>query len=94
MVVLGIRSCNHRRSVRLVRRRVEDPQDWHFPYFNDETGAAVDRQLAAADTLSLGRKTSERVCTHEVDTHARVCAVLAAGVPSVYKSPVDSDAGP
>ena len=36
---------------------VEDPQDWHFPYFNDEMGAAVDSQLAAADTLLLGRKT-------------------------------------
>src|SRR5687767_5252616 len=36
---------------------VEDPQDWHFPYFNDEMGAAVDRQLVAADTLLLGRKT-------------------------------------
>ena len=28
---------------------IEDPQDWHFPYFNDEMGAAVDAQLAAAD---------------------------------------------
>ena len=36
---------------------VEDPQDWHFPYFNDEMGVAVDRQLATADTLLLGRKT-------------------------------------
>jgi dihydrofolate reductase len=36
---------------------VEDPQDWHFPYFNDEMGAAVDSQLGAADTLLLGRKT-------------------------------------
>src|SRR6266567_2588643 len=36
---------------------IEDPQDWHFPYFNDEMGAAVDAQLAAADTLLLGRKT-------------------------------------
>src|SRR6266540_2368717 len=36
---------------------VEDPQDWHFPYFNDEMGAAVDAQLAAADTLLLGRTT-------------------------------------
>jgi dihydrofolate reductase len=36
---------------------VEDPQNWHFPYFNDEMGAAVDRQLAAADTVLLGRKT-------------------------------------
>jgi dihydrofolate reductase len=36
---------------------VEEPADWHFPYFNDEMGAAVDGQLGAADTLLLGRKT-------------------------------------
>jgi dihydrofolate reductase len=36
---------------------VQDPQNWHFPYFNDEMGAAVSAQLAAADTLLLGRKT-------------------------------------
>jgi dihydrofolate reductase len=36
---------------------VENPQDWHFPYFNDEMGAAVTAQLGAADTLLLGRKT-------------------------------------
>jgi len=36
---------------------VEDPQDWHFPYFNDEMGVAVDRQVGAVDTLLLGRKT-------------------------------------
>ena len=36
---------------------VADPQDWHFPYFNDEMGAAVSNQLATADTLLLGRKT-------------------------------------
>ena len=36
---------------------VEEPGDWHFPYFNDEMGAAVGAQLSAADTLLLGRKT-------------------------------------
>ncbi|WP_327120786.1 dihydrofolate reductase family protein [Nocardia sp. NBC_01730] len=36
---------------------VENPQDWHFPYFDDEMGAAVDAQLGSADTLLLGRKT-------------------------------------
>jgi dihydrofolate reductase len=36
---------------------VEDPQNWHFPYYNDEMGIAVSAQLAAADTLLLGRKT-------------------------------------
>jgi dihydrofolate reductase len=36
---------------------VEDPHLWHFPYFNDEMGAAVSETLAKADTVLLGRKT-------------------------------------
>jgi dihydrofolate reductase len=36
---------------------VEAPDQWHFPYFNDEMGAAVDASLGAADTLLFGRKT-------------------------------------
>ena len=36
---------------------IEAPDQWHFPYFNDEMGAAVDRAIGAADTLLLGRVT-------------------------------------
>lgn len=36
---------------------VEAPDQWHFPYFSDEMGAAVDRVLGSADTLLIGRKT-------------------------------------
>ena len=36
---------------------VEAPDQWHFPYFNDEMGASVDATLGAVDTLILGRKT-------------------------------------
>jgi dihydrofolate reductase len=36
---------------------VEDPHLWHFPYFNDEMGAAVTATVGQADTLLLGRKT-------------------------------------
>jgi dihydrofolate reductase len=36
---------------------VENPQDWHFPYFNDEMGAAVSATLGEADTVLLGRRT-------------------------------------
>jgi dihydrofolate reductase len=36
---------------------VENPNEWHFPYFNDEMGAAVDATLGAADTILFGRKT-------------------------------------
>jgi dihydrofolate reductase len=36
---------------------VEDPHLWHFPYFNEEMGAAVGASLGAADTILFGRKT-------------------------------------
>jgi dihydrofolate reductase len=36
---------------------VEAPDQWHFPYFNEEMGAAVDATLRAADTVLFGRKT-------------------------------------
>ena len=36
---------------------VEAPDQWHFPYFNDEMGAAVSASLGGADTILLGRKT-------------------------------------
>ena len=36
---------------------VEAPDQWHFPYFNEEMGAAVSATLGAADTVLFGRKT-------------------------------------
>ena len=36
---------------------VEAPDQWHFPYFNEEMGAAVDATLGASDTVLFGRKT-------------------------------------
>jgi dihydrofolate reductase len=36
---------------------VDRLEDWHFPYFTDEMGAAVDWSLGNSDTLVLGRKT-------------------------------------
>jgi dihydrofolate reductase len=36
---------------------VEAPDQWHFPYFNEEMGAAVEAALGAADTVLFGRKT-------------------------------------
>ena len=38
---------------------VEAPQDWHFPYFNDEMGEAVAAQSSGADTMLFGRNTFE-----------------------------------
>jgi dihydrofolate reductase len=36
---------------------IEAPHEWHFPWFNDEMGAAVDAQMKASDTMLLGRVT-------------------------------------
>jgi dihydrofolate reductase len=34
---------------------VESPDKWHFPYFDDEMGAAVGAAFAGADALLMGR---------------------------------------
>jgi dihydrofolate reductase len=36
---------------------VEAPDQWHFPYFSDEMGVAVDGVMGNVDTLLLGRVT-------------------------------------
>ncbi|MFI6803319.1 dihydrofolate reductase family protein [Streptosporangium canum] len=38
---------------------VEAPEKWHFPYLNEEMGAAVGSMHAEADTLLMGRVTYE-----------------------------------
>ena len=35
---------------------VEAPDKWHFPYFNEEMGAAVGEAIGATDSLLLGRR--------------------------------------
>ena len=34
---------------------VESPDQWHFPYFNDEMGAAVGAGFATTDAMLMGR---------------------------------------
>ncbi|MGH2558548.1 MAG: dihydrofolate reductase family protein [Thermomicrobiales bacterium] len=43
---------------------VEAPDQWHFPYFNDEMGEAVGSQMAAADTMLLGRVTYQEFASY------------------------------
>jgi dihydrofolate reductase len=38
---------------------IDHLEEWHFGYFNDEMGRAVQAQLGAADTVLFGRKTYE-----------------------------------
>ena len=46
---------------------VEAPETWHFPYFNDEMGEIVASQMAAADTMLLGRRTYEEFAAYWAD---------------------------
>lgn len=34
---------------------VESPDKWHFPYFNDEMGAAIGSAMMESDALMMGR---------------------------------------
>ena len=34
---------------------VESPDKWHFPYFNDEMGAAVGSTMENASAMLMGR---------------------------------------
>src|SRR5687768_525378 len=43
---------------------VEAPEQWHFPYFNDEMGEAVASQMADADTMLLGRRTYQEFAAY------------------------------
>lgn len=43
---------------------MESPEQWQFPYFNDEMGADVAEKMAAADCMLLGRKTYEEFASY------------------------------
>ena len=51
---------------------VEAPDKWHFPYFNDEMGAAVNAQAAEADTLLFGRVTYQEFASYWPDKGSEV----------------------
>src|ERR671932_462796 len=38
---------------------MESPEQWHFPYFNEEMGEAIGESMAASDAMLLGRVTYE-----------------------------------
>jgi dihydrofolate reductase len=42
----------------------EAPGEWHFPYFNDEMGEAVQSQIDASDTMLLGRVTYQEFASY------------------------------
>ena len=51
---------------------VEAPDQWHFPYFNDEMGAAVNATLGAADTVLFGARPTTASRGHGLSARWRV----------------------
>jgi dihydrofolate reductase len=43
---------------------VEAPDQWHFPYFNDEMGNAVQSMMGGSDAMLLGRRTYEEFAAY------------------------------
>ena len=43
---------------------IEAPDQWHFPYWSDEMGEVIGSQMAAADTLLLGRVTYQEFAAY------------------------------
>lgn len=43
---------------------VESPEKWQLPYFNDEMGQEIGAQMAAADTMLLGRRTYQEFASY------------------------------
>ena len=42
----------------------EAPDQWHFPYFDDEMGAEVGAMMGGSDTMLLGRQTYEEFASY------------------------------
>jgi dihydrofolate reductase len=67
---------------------MEAPDQWHFPYFNDEMGEIVGSQMQDADTMLVGRVTYEEFASYwpgktEEDTEG---AGFMNGVPKLVVS--------
>ena len=43
---------------------IEKPETWHFPYFNDEMGAAVGELMSGNDAMLLGRQTYDEFAAY------------------------------
>ena len=66
----------------------EAPHKWHFPYFDDAMGQAVDEQMKASDAMLLGRVTYEEFAGYW--PHAEDDPELAAHMNGTPKYVVSS----
>jgi dihydrofolate reductase len=66
------------------------PDTWHFPYFNDEMGAAVGALSASADTMLLGRRTFEEFASYWPSSTDEMAAQMNDTPKLVVSTTLDS----
>ncbi len=54
----------------------EAPETWHFPYFNDEMGAAVGALMSDAEITLLGRTTYEGFAAYWPNSEDEMAAMM------------------
>jgi len=64
----------------------EAPATWHFPYWNDEMGAAVGAIWSRSDTMLLGRKTWQELASYWPHNPEAEGADVMNGTPKLVVS--------
>ena len=64
----------------------EAPGTWHFPYFNDEMGGAVEAIWSRSDTMLLGRKSWQEFASHWPEHPEADGADVMNGTPKLVVS--------
>ena len=72
---------------------VQDPQNWHFPYFNDEMGVAVSAQLGNAGMTASKLETTATITLDKLPDGFAITKShldLVARVPGADKAKFDA----
>lgn len=65
---------------------VEAPDQWHFPYFDDEMGAAVGKGLASVEAFLMGRVLYEEWAAYWPTSEDEPIASMFNGMPKYVVS--------
>ena len=69
---------------------VEAPQEWHFPYMDDQMMRTISESMAAADTILLGRATFEEWAAHWPNQDGPMADYINATSKFVASNSLDS----
>lgn len=68
----------------------ESPENWTFPYFNDEVAQAIGSQMAGSDAMLLGRRTYEEFAAYWPGSDAPFADAINGTPKYVVSTTLDS----